>query len=590
MKSFYSLAIALLFCASGGALKAQIQLDNQFNDWTNQPHVTDTEGGPFTSVSIASNVDWLYLHVELLNEVALDENILPNDLHILLDLDDDVSTGVDYANQGLGVDLLINLADRQAIRYTNGSGIETFNEVGMRVSPTYSSKEFEIAFDRGLTQVVGPNVRIAWYDSDSQSGFPEGGVSHTLNENIAPWIPMSLDRPSGTLNRVAFWNMNGRMDQPNAQAAMERILQAVSPDIIGFSEVSDVSANEVANLLNEWIPVENGGAWNVVKDDWDLMVASKGEILSSYPYVNRQFPTLVEGNEEWGVPLLFTSSHLKCCGGASNEAQRQAEADEYMAFVRNAIDGEGALELAPNTPIIYGGDLNMVGLDNPIYTLVTGDISNESAHGPDFNPDWDGTTFTEWNLLQTDDPFDFTWMSSSMNSEWMPGKLDYLITSDASAELKGGFTLRTEEMGADRLAAFGLEASDALDASDHFIVVGDLGLGDFIGMAPDTDGDGVNDYEDNCLYAANPDQNDFNVDGIGDACSDSDGDGLSDSLEITVYGSDPESSDSDGDGVVDGLELCVCSDNNLCPGDLTNDAVITVADLLVLLGLFGAIC
>ena len=149
------LSTALLTLLIFGGASAQIQLDNRFNDWTNQPLVTNTEEGPFIKASVTSNVDWLYLYVEMLNEIALDEDVLPNDLRILLDLDDDLETGVNYANQGLGVDLLINLADRQAIRYTNGSGIESFNEVGMRVAPTYSGTQFEIAFNRELAQSAG---------------------------------------------------------------------------------------------------------------------------------------------------------------------------------------------------------------------------------------------------------------------------------------------------------------------------------------------------------------------------------------------------------------------------------------------------
>jgi len=568
----------------------QIQLDNQFEDWSDIPHSTSTEGGPFVAAAVTSNADWLYLHIEVAEEVALDENALPNDYRILMDLDNNPNTGVDYAGQGLGVDLLINLATRQAIRYTNGSGIESFNEIGMRAAPTYSGNEFELAFDRALTQTTGTEVRIKWYDNAAQVGFPDAGLQHALLDTPDVFTPISLTRPPGTLDRVAFWNLNNRMDELFAQQAMKRILQAVEPDILALSEVSNVSAAYVTGLLNDWLPLDGGASWNVVKDDWDLMVASKGAILSSFPSVMRQYPVLVEGHPGWGVPLLVTSSHLKCCGGSSNEAQRQAEADEYMAFLRDAMNGEGALALAPNSPVVYGGDLNMVGLDDPIYTLVSGDISDESTYGPDFSPDWDGTTLTEHPLLQSDHAFDFTWMSSNINSEWMPGKLDYLITSDASVALLGGFVVRTEEMSANRLSALGLEAGDALDASDHFLVVGDLGLGELLGNAPDSDEDGVNDYEDNCAYVENPEQGDFNNDGIGDMCSDSDGDGLSDALEINVYGTDPLAADSDADGVNDGLELCVCSALNLCPGDLTNDSVVSVADLLLLLGLFGATC
>ena len=87
------LSTALLTLLIFGGASAQIQLDNRFNDWTNQPLVTNTEEGPFIKASVTSNVDWLYLYVEMLNEVALDEDVLPNDLRILLDLDDDLETG-----------------------------------------------------------------------------------------------------------------------------------------------------------------------------------------------------------------------------------------------------------------------------------------------------------------------------------------------------------------------------------------------------------------------------------------------------------------------------------------------------------------
>ena len=198
-------------------------------------------------------------------------------------------------------------------------------------------------------------MRVKWYDNADQVGFPEAGLQHTLLDAPDSFAPVSIARPPGTLNRVAFWNVNNRMDELFAQQAMKRILQAVDPDILALSEVSNVSAAYVTGLLNDWLPLECNATWNVVKDDWDLMVASKGAILASFPSVMRQFPALVEGHPGWGVPLLITSSHLKCCGGSSNEAQRQAEADEYMAFLRDAMNGEGELALAPNSPVVYGG-------------------------------------------------------------------------------------------------------------------------------------------------------------------------------------------------------------------------------------------
>jgi hypothetical protein len=63
------------------------------------------------------------------------------------------------------------------------------------------------------------------------------------------------------------------------------------------------------------------------------------------------------------------------------------------------------------------------------------------------------------------------------------------------------------------------------EATEYFVLVGGVdstSFGDFnltitTGM-PDTDGDGIVDFCDNCLLVFNPDQADANGDGIGDAC------------------------------------------------------------------------
>jgi hypothetical protein len=59
----------------------------------------------------------------------------------------------------------------------------------------------------------------------------------------------------------------------------------------------------------------------------------------------------------------------------------------------------------------------------------------------------------------------------------------------------------------------------------------------------DSDGDLVGDNTDNCLLAVNLNQADFNSDGLGDACQDSDGDSFLDSDELS-YGTLPNDSES----------------------------------------------
>lgn len=395
-----------------------------------------------------------------------------------------------------------------------------------------------------------------------------------------------LERHPEALLRVGFWNLNGRIGQSGAEAAMAALLAAADPDIIGFSEVANTSAMVVQNKLNDWLPLPVGETWHVVKDDWDLMVASKFPVLETHADVFRQFPTLLATESVLGANLVFVSSHLKCCGGASNEAQRQAEADEMMAFLRDQMATNSAW---PNpAPVVYGGDLNMVGLAGPIHTLTTGDIADEATHWSDFAPDADGSGFTEWPITQSDLPMDYTW--TNVNSEWIPGKLDYLITSDFTLPVVRSFGMNTAVMSANRLEAHNLTANQSLTASDHFLIVADLGPGDLALEPEDADEDGVPDSVDNCVFVPNPDQTDFNNNGVGDHCEDSDGDGLSDALELYTFGSSPTDIDTDNNGTADPDELCYCVDNTTCLGDINGDAAVSVGDLLILLSVFSQPC
>ena len=46
----------------------------------------------------------------------------------------------------------------------------------------------------------------------------------------------------------------------------------------------------------------------------------------------------------------------------------------------------------------------------------------------------------------------------------------------------------------------------------------ELSLEDATRLSPDTDGDGLVNIQDNCVFVPNPDQEDSNGDGLGDAC------------------------------------------------------------------------
>lgn len=80
------------------------------------------------------------------------------------------------------------------------------------------------------------------------------------------------------------------------------------------------------------------------------------------------------------------------------------------------------------------------------------------------------------------------------------------------------------------------------------------GLGDV--CDPDADGDDVADEVDNCLMLANAGQEDLDRDGEGDDCDDdADGDGLNAAAEA-MAGTDPRRADTDGDAIADGDDSC----------------------------------
>ena len=576
-----------------------------FEDWYSFPVVEQNFANThLQSAQVAANGTWVYFRMELGEELALDETIIPHGLELWIDSDANANTG--WLQPGMGVELVLDWHAAEVRRY-NANGVLTtltLNDIGAHVAPTYSGEDMEVAIDRDQSGIDGSFMRWQWVDTSNNEELPASPVVSELNSNPVPYDPVSLERPASAQLRCAWWNVNGRFNNNSAEAAMGRMVEAMAPDVIGFSEVANVSASYVKGKLEGWLP---GTTWYVNKDDYDLMVASIYPIDQGFSGVFRSFPAVVSTESLWGFPMLFTSSHLKCCGGANNEAQRQSEADEYMEFQRDAMTAGGVVDVPAGTPIVFGGDLNMVGLAAPIVTLQTGNIFDNGEYGPDFAPDWDGTGMLELPILQADRPMDYTWRNDG--SIYMPGKLDYALISDGVVEAVHMFGLQTQDMSAARLAQYGLQSGDTWSASDHLPIVVDLAMAG--GEVQDADEDGVPDGVDNCADIPNPGQEDFNANGVGDACEDSDqdgiwdylefqfgtdptlqdtdGDGLTDGAEVDVFGTDPLSDDTDGDGISDALEL-LFPPGSTCTGDLNGDNAVTVADLLLLLGNVGATC
>jgi hypothetical protein len=200
------------------------------------------------------------------------------------------------------------------------------------------------------------------------------------------------------------WNtLEDGLTDPAREQSYRRILQAVKPDVIGFNEVWDATASEIRSKLNSMIPLQNN-SWNTVKLDAGNIIASRYPVLQSWIVYSGQRITasLIDVPDRFGKDFLVINCHYKCCGGASNDATRQREADATIAFLLDAKSPGGVITLPQNTPFVIMGDLNFVGERQQLKTLLTGEIINTQLFGNGGKPDWDNTDLEDLISMQSD--------------------------------------------------------------------------------------------------------------------------------------------------------------------------------------------
>ena len=89
---------------------------------------------------------------------------------------------------------------------------------------------------------------------------------------------------------------------------------------------------------------------------------------------------------------------------------------------------------------------------------------------------------------------------------------------------------------------------------------------------PDDDGDGVDDDTDNCPVLANPGQEDPDADGLGSACDNCPADANADQSDVDADGTgDVCDADADGDGILDDGDGSGTPGDNPCTGGATTN-------------------
>ena len=459
-----------------------ITIDGQFQDWENVPVAySDMEGdgmsADFADIKITYDMEFLYIYFSFHNGEFLMQDW--NTFHLYIDADNDPATGLEF--NGIGAELDWTFGLRQGVFYTSGGMTDIWqNDITLRIGPTITSSEFEIALARnsdimtlnGSHEMIEGKIVIAEAPPNSDSVPNEsGGIYFSIGEDVVPLPePISLERRhEDDIRIVTYNNLNEGMIDPEREPHFRRILQALDPDVIAIQEHWEW--NEIDDVVQSWFPEEQ---WHTSWTYRDLVVFSRFPILNDANLISseRTMCALLDTENELGKNLLIINSHLSCC--AYNDS-RQQQVDEFASVWRNWItNSDGPFDLEFETPFFHVGDFNFVGYRQQVETIRIGDIDNENEYGDDFLPDWDASNIIDLFSRHTHKRMGYTWRSDG--SSFNPGKLDYIFYSDATIDTGKHYILNTLALDDETLAEYGLEWDDTQEASDHLPRVFDISL------------------------------------------------------------------------------------------------------------------
>lgn len=475
------LAFILMAILSLHVQAQQVVIDGKFDDWNSgYAELTDAPDAGLVAdirvLRVKSDASALYVYIELAQDLLLIDDLIAHELHLYLDTDANSNTGYSVQS-GYGTELDIDLSDRGIYFNPVSPFSMSMYELGFSHAPTITGNRFELAIPRSATPggstplFNGNSIRILLRDLNSGDRCPNNGqVFNYTMSNAAPVLPtVDLAKAPGSDVRVACYNVkNDGLTDAAQSAALQRMVTAMDADVYAFSECYGTTAAQVSNMLNSWLPL-SGPGWYVIKDDYDLITASRWPFLNSWSSVHRQFPVLIDlPDASYANDLLVINAHLNCC---TNNTARQEQVDEIAAFILDAKTPGGQVDIPQNTPMVYTGDLNLVGYADQLNTLLTGTIQDQATYGSGGPLDWDGSDMLDVIPIQTGGGLSYTWQNPG--SSFPPGRLDFQICSDAVMQVERAYALNTALLSTGELSASGLLANDTQGGSDHLPLVVD---------------------------------------------------------------------------------------------------------------------
>ena len=469
------LGAAFLACTPA---RAQVVVDGVLGEWDAPLYADATGDGSTLDLGRlwgGSDVEYLYLAFETGAEVGL-QNF--NSLTLYLDTDDDPATGEPVA--GIGAEVRYVFGARSGVATLSGRGLTALapSDLGFISAPTVTADRFEVAVRRGTTVggaplFPGSRVRVVLVDGTGGDVLPDepGGVLLSLRDDPPVRRPVELARRAPGDLRVLTYNVLGDgLFREELEPQYRRLLAAIDPDVVAVQEVYRHDAGAVAARMSALLPGTEWYGGGV--EGSDVAVVARLPVISTASLCARpDVPTTCNVAVHLGpgarakAGLYVVSMHPPCC---TNDIGRQVEFDLLAAHLRD-VRASGALP--PETPVVVAGDMNLVGDRRQVQTLLTGAIVDVDRFGPGAPLDVDGTALADAAPPTTGRPADFTWINDG--DTYPPGRLDYVVFSDALLEARNGFALYTPGLTPEELTHYGLEAGDSA-VSDHLPVVQDL--------------------------------------------------------------------------------------------------------------------
>jgi endonuclease/exonuclease/phosphatase family metal-dependent hydrolase len=510
------LLVALVVaCSSSEPTGETVLIDGLFDEWSaaatilDDPRDAADAAVDVLSVQGLDDSAWLYLALDVGNEVTLQS--MPGTLRLLIDTDADRSTGASEHDM-IGVDLIVDLSQMlEGVAEGRGSGfglrridasgaphdVERY-ALGLIAAPTWSAPRFELRLSRAGAGDVPPfgsrfRMKAIYEEAGATPEETEVGsyVFATRAGTLARPQLEGVPAKDESATRVVQWNVaSGRFDENTAGFAT--VLAEAEPDVVLIDELpGDISEERLSEFF-DLEPLGRLGSWSFVLgktgDVQRAAVAARDREIapaSSFamvPYPERLLPELAamagEVPEErmrgyleaeagrgisaagaWvdvgGVRTLFVVADLQSGGwdGSRQDRLREIQASVLRDHVAQELGESSA-------PVVIGGDFNLVGSRMPLFLLTRG-------------LDADGSDLVPADTRRLGERTYATWRNP--RDRFTPGRLDFILVSDAVLVVGDAFAFAPEDLDDDALGRLGLDRRSLFRSlSDHVPTVADL--------------------------------------------------------------------------------------------------------------------